>query len=179
MIDTDRLILRPWRDTDRAPYAEMSLSPEVMEHLGGLSTPEQVNAGIARMRASQAEHGFCFWAVERRADGAFLGFCGLKRAADAGTPIEGDIEIGWRLRRDAWGQGYGMEAARASLGWGWATLDVARIIAMTVPANHRSRGLMERIGMIRRPDLDFGHPAFPEGHPLHRHIVYAVARPGS
>jgi RimJ/RimL family protein N-acetyltransferase len=92
-------------------------------------------------------------------------------------PIDGEIEIGWRLREDVWGRGYAREAASASLRWAWRSLQCDRIFAMTVPANRASWGLMERIAMVRRPDLDFGHPLFPANHPLHRHIVYAAARP--
>jgi RimJ/RimL family protein N-acetyltransferase len=178
-IETDRLLLREWRAGDRDPFLAMCNSPAVMEHLGGPSKPEEVDAGIARIRASQATNGHCFWAVDRKMDGAFLGFCGLKVASDPGTPIDGEIEIGWRLRDDVWGQGYAREAARASLAWGWANLDVSRIVAITVPANRRSLGLMERLGMTRRPDLDFAHPHFAPDHPLSRHIAYVIARPGS
>jgi RimJ/RimL family protein N-acetyltransferase len=177
MIETERLTLREWRDEDRDALLAMCNSPTVMEHLGGPSSAGQIDAGIARLRASQAANGFCFWAVERREDAAFLGFCGLKIANDVGTPIEGEIEIGWRLREDAWGKGYAREAAEASLAWAWANLDADRVIAITVPANTRSWGLMERLGMARRPDLDFGHPGFEAGHPLHQHITYSIARP--
>ena len=177
MIETERLILREWRDEDRDAFLAMGESSAVMEHLGGRSTPEQVDAGIARIRACQAANGFCFWAMERRDDGAFLGFCGLKLAPDKGTPIEGEVEIGWRLREDAWGQGYAREAAAAALAWAWANTDAPRVVSLTVPANMRSWGLMERLGMTRRPDLDFGHPLFAEDHPLHWHIVYVAERP--
>ncbi len=177
MIGTERLILREWRDEDRAPFVDMCGTQAVMEYLGGPASAEQVDASLARIRASQASRGFCFWATQRKHDGAFLGFCGLKIADAAGAPIEGEIEIGWRLRQDAWGQGYAREAALATLRWAWAHLDTARVIAMTVPNNQRSWGLMERIGMTRRPELDFGHALFAENHPLHRHIVYAVERP--
>ena len=176
-VSTERLILRPWRDADRTPFLAMCNSPVVMAHLGGPSDEATIDAGIARIRASQAEHGHCFWAVERQVDEAFLGFCGLKVAAIEGTPVDGEIEIGWRLREDAWGQGYAREAAAASLAWGWARLPAPRIVSITVPANARSWGLMERLGMVRRPELDFGHPAFAAGHPLHRHIAYAAERP--
>lgn len=177
MIETARLLLREWRDQDRDAFLGMCNSPAVMEHLGGPAGAETVDAGIARIRASQAEHGFCFWAIDRKHNGEFLGFCGLKVTADAGTPIEGDVEIGWRLREDAWGQGYAREAAEASLAWGWANLDVPRIVSITVPANRRSWGLMERLGMTRRPDLDFAHPHFAPGHPLSAHIAYVAERP--
>jgi RimJ/RimL family protein N-acetyltransferase len=177
VIQTERLFLRGWRAADRSPFFDLCQSPAVMACLGGPASAKQVDAAIGRMEASQAKNGFCFWAVERKADGLFLGFCGLKIADTEGAPIVGDIEIGWRLREDAWGRGYMREAALATLRWAWANLDVGRVIAMTVPANRRSWGLMERIGMLRRPELDFGHPQFPENHPLHRHIVYAVERP--
>jgi RimJ/RimL family protein N-acetyltransferase len=175
MIETERLILRGWRDEDHAPFAAMGRSPAVMEHLGALQTDEQVAAGIERQRGFQSVHGHCFWAIERRADGAFLGFCGLKPGTVG--PIEGEVEIGWRLREDAWGQGYAREAAEASIAWGWANLDTPRIMAITTPANAASWGLMIRIGMVRRPDLDFGHPQFQPGDALYEHITYEIGRP--
>lgn len=177
MIDTGRLVLRPWRAEDRAGYAAMCASPAVMRHLGGPNDDAEIDAALARNAACQRERGHCFWAVERREDGAFLGFCGLRVVDDPRRPVHGDIEIGWRLREDAWGQSYAREAAEASFGWGWAHLDAPRIVAFTVPANTASWGLMERLGMTRRPDLDFGHPAFAPGHPLHRHVTYAMERP--
>jgi RimJ/RimL family protein N-acetyltransferase len=177
VIETARLILRPWRAADRDDYAEMCRSPAVMRHLGGPNTPEEVDAALARNARCQAEHGHCFWALERREDGAFLGFCGLRIVDDPARPVHGDVEIGWRLREDAWGQGFAKEAARASVDWAWAHLAAPRVIAFTVPANSASWGLMERLGMTRRADLDFDHPAFAPGHPLSRHITYAVERP--
>jgi RimJ/RimL family protein N-acetyltransferase len=175
MIETARLVLRGWRDEDRAPFAEMGRSPAVMRYLGAPMTDVQAAEAIARQRAFQAELGHCFWAIERKADAAFLGFCGLKPGTVG--PIAGAIEIGWRLREDAWGQGYAREAALASLDWGWAHLPATSIHAITVPANTASWGLMERIGMVRRPDMDFGHPLFEDDHPLHRHISYEARRP--
>ena len=175
MIRTPRLILRPWREADGMPFHDMSRSAAVMEHLGGPASVETTSQAIARIDACQTKHGHCFWAIERQADGAFLGCCGLK-IGDIGT-IRDEIEIGWRLREDAWGRGYAREAAEASLAWGWANLPADRIVAITVAGNHRSWGLMERLGMTRRVDMDFGHPAFTPGHPLHRHIAYIMDRP--
>ncbi len=175
MIETERLILRAWRAEDHAPFAAMGRSPAVMEHLGDLLNDSQVTAAIARQTRLQAEHGCCFWAIERRADGAFLGFCGLKPGSVG--PLIGEIEIGWRLREDAWGQGYAKEVAFASLAWGWQNLDAPKIMAITTPDNRASWRLMERLGMERRPDLDFGHPDFQPGHPLYAHITYVANRP--
>jgi RimJ/RimL family protein N-acetyltransferase len=175
MIETERLTLRGWREDDPIEFARVTNTPAVMEHLGGMQPLSAFEGSRDRQQKLEAERGHCFWIVERREDKALLGFCGLK-ISDVGT-IAGEIEIGWRLREDAWGQGCAREAAQASLAWGWANLDVPRILSITVPANVRSWGLMERIGMTRRADLDFGHPHFPPGHPLHAHIAYGIERP--
>jgi RimJ/RimL family protein N-acetyltransferase len=177
MIDTARLILRGWREGDVAPFAAMCADPEVMAHLGGPQPLVEVEAAVARQQAMQAARGHCFWVIERREDGELLGFCGLRASGYPNTPVSDELEIGWRLRRDAWGLGYAREAADAALAWGWANTDRARITAWTIPPNRASWTLMERLGMARRPDLDFAHPAFPADHPLSAHIVYAAERP--
>ena len=176
MIAADRLILRDWRDADLAPFNAMCRDPEVMAQLGPLQTLDETRTAIARQRAMQAAQGHCFWALERRDDGTFLGFCGLKIAPEGIAGIEGAIEIGWRLRRDAWGHGYAREAAIASLAWGFANLAVDRIVAITTPANVRSWGLMLRLGMVRRHDLDFAHPALAADDPLSPHVTYEMRR---
>jgi RimJ/RimL family protein N-acetyltransferase len=177
IAETERLIIRPWRDSDRAEYLATCNTEAVTANLGGPATVEDVDASLARIRKCQEENGFSFWAVERKQDRAFLGYCGLKFTNLPGTPVENDIEIGWRLREDAWGRGYAGEAARAVLDWTWANLDVERVVSFTISANEPSWRLMERIGMIRRPDLDFGHPNYPSGHPLSAHIAYVANRP--
>lgn len=174
-IETERLALRSWRSADAEPFLAMGRDPQVMEFLGPLLDRADIDAAIARQDDFQRRLGHCFWAVERCEDGAFLGFCGLKPGPE-GTPLEGRIEIGWRLAHHAWGQGYAREAAQASLDWGFAQLPAETIWAMTVPGNVRSWGLMERLGMVRQGALDFDHPAFAPGHPLRRHIVYAARK---
>jgi RimJ/RimL family protein N-acetyltransferase len=175
MIETERLLLRPWRNADREPFWAMSCDPEVMRYLP-LRTRAESDEDVDRQMAIQAEHGHCLWALERKADRLFLGFCGLQPGPEA-TPIEGCIEIGWRLRADSWGKGYAREAAQASLRWAWENLDVPEAVAITVPANTRSWGLMVRLGMTRDPAEDFDHPDLAEGDPLRRHVLYRIARP--
>ena len=177
VAETGRLIVRQWRDSDRADYLATCNTEAVTAHLGGPATVEEMDAGLARIRKSQQDNGFGFWAIERKSDGAFLGYCGFKVVRDEGAPIEGEIEVGWRLREDAWGQGYAQEAARACLDWAWANLDLARIVSITVPANRASWNVMERLGMTRRPDLDFAHPNYAPDHPLSSHITYVIERP--
>ena len=174
MIETARLILRGWRETDKPGFLAMGNDPEVMRYLGPPLSAADVDAAAARQNGFLERVGYCFWAVERRADGAFLGFCGLKPGAE-GTPIADDIEIGWRFARAHWGQGYAREAAQASLAWGWENLDVAEVAAITTTDNVRSWRLMERLGMRRSPHEDFDHPAAIDR--LKPHITYRIARP--
>jgi RimJ/RimL family protein N-acetyltransferase len=176
VIETERLALRPWRDADLQPFHALCSDPAVMRYLGPLLSAGEVAAAIARHQGLQADNGYCFWAVERREDGLFLGFCGLKPGPE-GTPIAGQVEIGWRLRADSWGKGYAREAAQASLDWAWAHLETPDVAAMTNIENTRSWGLMERLGMTRKPDEDFDHPALPVGDPLRAHILYRIERP--
>ena len=175
-IETERLILREWREGDRPAFAAISRDPEVMRHLDGPIDPATSDAMIDRQIAGQAAEGHCFWAVERRDDARLLGYCGLRTGGHPGTGVADELEIGWRIAHAAWGQGYAREAATASLTWGFARGDRARIAAWTVPANTASWGLMRRLGMTARPDLDFAHPKFAAGHPLSRHIVYVIER---
>jgi RimJ/RimL family protein N-acetyltransferase len=176
VIDTERLILRGWRQEDHVPFHAMGNDPRVMRFLGAALTEAEVTATIERQNQVLDHHGYCFWAIERRTDGEFLGFCGIK-PGPAGTPIAGELEIGWRLAHDYWGQGYAREAAQASLDWTWRNLDAPHVAAMTVQANEASWGLMTRLGMHRVIGGDFDHPLVPEGDPLRRHILYRIERP--
>lgn len=119
---------------------------------------------------SRRNGGYTYWAVERREDGRVIGFCGLDRGHE--KPIEGALEIGWRLASDCWRQGYAVEAARASLAWARHTFPSEPVVAITAAINERSRALMEKLGMRYRQEMDFDHPNVAEGSPLKRHVVY-------
>lgn len=174
MIRTERLLLRDWREDDIAPFIRHTNTEPVMRWLGGVQTEAQLRDALEnRLMRWQQERGFTFWAVERIADGALLGFCGIKLADTAGSPIEGAFEIGWRLREDAWGQGFAKEAALASLDYAFETLGADRVVALTFPGNTASWGLMERLGMVRRAELDYDDERFPALNPT---IVYDVTR---
>ena len=174
-ILTDRLILREWRDSDLFALHAICTDPKVMEFLGPLQTEAEVIEAILRQQASQAELGHCYWAIERKSGSAMIGFCGLMLEPE-GTPIAGKIDIGWRLAASEWGKGYAHEAATACLDWGFASLDCHAIWAITVPANRRSWGLMERLGMERHDELDFDHPNVPDDSELKRHLTYGITR---
>jgi RimJ/RimL family protein N-acetyltransferase len=173
-LQTERLILRDWRSDDLDPFAAMCADPVVMATLGPVMDRDQTAALMERISAISQTHGFTAWALERREDGRFLGWCGLIPGTFA--PILGEIEVGWRLAADMWGQGYAREAAIASLNWGFANLSLDAIWAITSVGNSRSWGLMERLGMVRQHALDFDHPKLPAESPLLRHVTYRMGR---
>lgn len=168
---TPRLILRRWRPDDRAPFAALCADPEVMRHFPAPLSRADSDALADRIDAAITERGFGFWAVEVRSGPSFIGFVGLSQPS-----FRPEIEVGWRLVRAAWGQGYATEAARAALAFGFGSLGLDQIISFTVPDNHRSRAVMVRLGMRHDPGDDFDHPALPPGHPLRRHVLYRLHR---
>lgn len=169
--NTDRLRLRHWREEDWAEFWRVTNTPAVMRWLGGVLDAAGRAAARARLESYQTDHGHTFWVTERREDGALLGFCGLKRSNQPGGP-QGMMEVGWRLREDAWGKGYAKEAAAASLDLAFDRFGAEEVIALTVARNTASWGLMERLGMERREDLDFDSPEFDPENP--RIIAYAI-----
>ena len=173
MIETERLILRPWRGSHRAPFAAMCADPQVMAHFPAILSREESDAVVDRMADHQSIHGFCFFALERKDDGAFLGFTGLMTLKPE-NPLQPGVEIGWRLAREAWGAGHASEAARAAIAHGFEALGLTEIVSFTATENLRSQAVMPRIGMTRRAELDFDHPAVPEGHRLRPHVVYTT-----
>jgi len=174
-LHTERLCLRRWCDADREAIAAINADPKVTELLVGPLPREMSDAMIDRIEVHFRVNGFGLWALERRADGALLGFTGAQRVPFQAsfTPA---VEIGWRLRADVWGQGYATEAAEAVLADAFTRLGLEQIVAFTVPANRRSQAVMHRLGMRRDPNSDFDHPRLPAGHPLRRHWLYRINR---
>lgn len=163
VAETERLRLRGWEPGDRAEFVRHLNTPAVMAWLGGVRDEEAYSAAFDRLDGYQRDFGHTFWIIERKADGELLGFCGLKRVNSEGAPNPGDFEIGWRLREDAWGQGYAKEAAIASLNLAFLRFGAPHVVALTIPANEPSQGLMMRLGMTRREDMDFESADVPEG----------------
>ena len=173
--ETARLRLRNWREEDIEPFIRHTNNEAVMRWLGGVKTREFLDAVVRdRFMRWQGELGFTFWVVERWEDGELLGFCGLKRADGRGSTVAGEVEIGWRLREDAWGLGYAKEAATAALAYAFETAGAERVVALTVDGNAPSWGLMRRLGMRRRSDLDYVDPDWPET--MNPVIVYEMER---
>jgi RimJ/RimL family protein N-acetyltransferase len=179
MIETERLILRSWRDEDREPFARMNADPRVMEFFVSTMTPAETDALIARYREHWRTRGYGMCAVDRKlaAGGGreFIGYIGLARVRYEidFTPV---VEVGWRLAPHVWGQGLATEGARAALAYGFDTLGLDEIVAFTATTNVRSRHVMDKIGMTHDPRDDFDHPNIKDGHPLRRQVLYRTRR---
>jgi ribosomal-protein-alanine N-acetyltransferase len=174
-LRTERLFLRRWREDDREPFARLNADPEVMRHLAAPLGREESDRFIERVEREFEEHGFGLWAVEVAGGDPFVGFVGLQ-AVPFQAHFAPTVEVGWRLARHAWGHGWATEAAHATLAFGFESVGLAEIVSFTVPANVRSRAVMERLGMARDEADDFDHPALPDGHPLRRHVLYRLRR---
>jgi RimJ/RimL family protein N-acetyltransferase len=173
-LDTPRLRLRRWCEADREPFAAMNADPAVMAFFPAPLSRAASDASIDAWQAQFATQGWSNWAVERRATGEFIGFVGLS-VPRRQLPFSPCVEVGWRLARAHWGQGYATEAARAALGAGFGRIGLTEIVSFTTLANRRSRAVMERIGM-RDAQQDFEHPGVPEGSPLRPHCLYRITR---
>lgn len=175
-LRTERLLLRQWREDDKAPFAAMNADPVVMEHFPSTLSKKESDEFVDRMRDHLAEHGWGLWALDLVSRGEFIGFVGLWPAGFDPFRSSRLVEIGWRLRADAWGHGYATEAAAAALDHAFETLDLAEVVSFTSAPNVRSRAVMRRLGMSHDPDDDFDHPRLPDGHRLKRHVLYRIGR---
>jgi ribosomal-protein-alanine N-acetyltransferase len=173
-LSTARLLLRRWREADHEPFALLNADQVVMEYFPARLDRAASDDLIAKFEAGFDQRGYGLWALEVRATGEFVGFTGLEIPSFEAhfTPA---VEVGWRLARSAWGQGYATEAARASLAFGFETAGLKEIVSFTSMANMRSRAVMERIGMTHDPGDDFDHPGLPGAAHLRRHVLYRIS----
>ena len=173
MPETERLVLRDWRDDDLAPFAALNGDPVVMEHFPGTLSRDESDAFARHIQANLDAWGYGLWAIEVRETGEFIGFTGLTRQTFPAhfTPA---VEVGWRLSCDAWGHGYASEAARTALDVGFDEHGLDEVVSMTTTTNVRSQRTMQRLGMRRDPADDFDHPKVEVGSPLRRHVLYRI-----
>lgn len=174
LLRTPRLVLRPWQDRDRAPFAVMNADPEVYRFLGNGLDQAGSDALIERCRTDMARRGYSWFAVEHRESRGFVGAVGLSTPRWS-TPFTPCVEIGWRLAPAFQHQGLAEEAAREVLRWGFEDLGFPQIVSFTVVDNERSWRLMERLGLSRLGE--FAHPALAPEDPLSPHVLYALDRP--
>jgi RimJ/RimL family protein N-acetyltransferase len=169
-LETERLVLRDWRDSDFEALHALCTCPQVMATIGPLHDEDKTRGLLARLQERTARDGHTFWAMERKEDGRVIGFCGVSRGPF--PPIEGLLEIGWRMAADCWGRSFAREAAEATLRWIAANRPGEPVCAITSVGNLRSRGLMQRLGMRYRGGMDFEHPKVADGSPLKPHVTY-------
>jgi RimJ/RimL family protein N-acetyltransferase len=173
-LRTDRLLMRRWRDADRGPFAAMNADPEVMRYFPAALDRAASDEYLDRIEALFQRQGFGLWALQDLATGRFLGFTGLN-PMPRGVPGAGGMEVGWRLARHAWHQGFATEAAAAAVGVGFDGAGLAEIWSMTAVLNEPSQAVMRRLGMTLYGHFD--HPRIEVGHPIRPHVVFRLARP--
>lgn len=173
-FETAHLKLRVWREADLAPFAQMNGDAEVMRFFPSAQSPEQSEASVSTWLSQFESQGWSNWAVELKSSREFVGFIGLT-VPRRQLPFSPCVEVGWRLKRAAWGQGYATEGAAACLRVGFEQLDLNEIVSFTAIRNLPSVAVMQRIGMFNA-NADFEHPAVPEGHPLRLHCLYKLSK---
>jgi RimJ/RimL family protein N-acetyltransferase len=176
-LNTNRLLLRGWMSADRAPFAALNADPEVMEHFPARLSRAESDAMVDRVMAGLAERGWGLWAVQVRKTGQFAGFVGLNPVPDD-LPVAPAVEVGWRLAKAHWGQGFAPEAARAAVDFGFDQLGLPELVSFTTTGNLNSRRVMEKLGMTRDPADDFHHPGLALW-PERRHVLYRLPSPSS
>lgn len=175
VLTTERTVLRPWRDSDRAALAAMNADPVVAAQLVAPLSLAESDALFETVSAGFETYGFGPWALEVPGGHAFAGFCGLW-VPTFEAPFLPAVEIAWRLSPSAWGHGYVTESARAVLAHAFDVLELPEVVSFTSPRNARSLAVMERLGMVRDPAGDFEHPRVPVGHRLRPHVLYRASR---
>jgi len=176
LISTKRLRLVPISTPHLSHLADMNADPEVMLHFPSVMSTAQTEAYFTRIQAHWAKNGFGLFALQLKANDAFLGFTGLTHP-NYQTPFTPCVEVGWRLQRAAWGKGFAFEAAHACLNWGFTALNLSEIVSFTSRVNLRSIALMRRLGMQSDPLEDFRHPMLEKSHPLSWHVLYRLQNP--
>lgn len=177
ILETSRLIIRNWQEDDRPFFHEINSDPVVMEFFPALRSREESDALMERLQKMISDDGFGFYALQDKANGETIGFTGLAKTNLEPFIPKDTLEIGWRLARRFWGQGYVTEAAQACLAHAFDTCHQDEVVAFAVHNNHRSIAVMHRLGMMHQPERDFDHPQVPESQPhLKRHVLFSVTR---
>ncbi len=175
-LETERLLLRAWKNEDVETYYQINQDPKVIEFLLGPMSKEQVEKFIVDKNQTLREENYTLWALEEKATGAMIGCIGIQEIPSL-IPFAGKMEIAWRLGSQYWGNGYAPEGAHAVLDYAFETLGFEDIFSFTTTTNKRSQRVMEKIGMTHLPNSNFAHPKVPLDHPLLEHVLYRISAP--
>lgn len=171
-LETERLRLRQWKESDLSLFAEMNADPVVMEYYPDILSEDESNAMANKLKGLITERSWGFWAVETKEEKEFIGFVGLHKPT-YDLPVTPCVEIGWRLGKEYWGKGYATEAALESLKFAFEELKLNEVYSFASVLNKRSWAVMERVKM-KNTESNFNHPIIPEGHPLREHVLYKI-----
>jgi RimJ/RimL family protein N-acetyltransferase len=173
-LETLRLLLRPFEDRDRAPFAAMNADPAVMHFFASTYTPQESDNHIARYQLQLARDGFSFLAAIEKQSGDFLGILGMQTMyIEVPNLPQPAVEIGWRLAAHAHGHGYATEGAQAFVDLA-LRIHLPSVVAITTPDNLASQNVMRKLGMLPRPELTFDHPLIAPDHPRRQHVLYSL-----
>jgi len=175
MLKTERLLLRPWTEEDFLPFSEMCGDKDVMEFFPALLTKSESDGIANRAKSLIDRRGWGFWAVEVPDQESFIGFVGL-HIPNENLPFSPCVEIGWRVAKKYWGQGYATEAAKKSLSYAFTELNLNEVVSFTTIANTRSQKVMKKIGMSNTGN-NFMHPDIKSTHPQCEHVLYKITKP--
>lgn len=171
-LETERLKLRQWKESDYLPFSEINADPVVMEYYPKTLSIDESNAMANKLKGLISGQSWGFWAVETKNKNEFIGFVGLHKST-YDLPVTPCVEIGWRVCRKYWGKGYATEAAQESLKFAFEELKLSEVYSFTSVSNKRSWSVMERLKM-ENTKKNFEHPIIPEGHPLREHVLYKI-----
>lgn len=174
MLETERLILRHWKQSDYLPFIEMGQDPEVMKYLPKLLTKNESLEIIKKIEGIFEKNHWGFWAIELKENGTFIGFIGLHDQPEQ-FDFSPCVEIGWRLAREYWGKGYATEGAKAALDYAFNKLNLSKVVSFTSIANEPSESVMKKIGMTKVKY--FNHPEFSSNPSIEKHILYEIWNP--
>lgn len=172
-LETERLKLRAWQESDLQPFAELNADKDVMHYFPSVLTREQSDNLADKFQHLILDHGWGFWAVELKATGQFIGFTGLNIQPEQFI-FSPCVEIGWRFAKQYWHQGYATEAAKACLKFAFEALQLNEVVSFTAVHNTASEHVMQRLGM--QAMFEFNHPALTQESPLSRHILYKIVQ---
>ena len=173
-LETPRVLLRAWQESDLAPWTALNADSENLKFFPRVYSPEESLASFLRLRDLLATNALGLWAAEERSTGEFMGFVGLAKQDIPGVAFMPCYEIGWRLDKKYWGQGYATEAAQVVLDYGLNEGGLTEIFSFTAKQNLPSINVMKKIGLRERPELAFAHPRIADESPVKWHIVYST-----